>query len=274
MCELRPLVAAERSAQREDAVRRVEQVFTANHVRDAHVEVVDRVGQVEDRRRVAAHDDEVGDRRPVDGHLAPHQVVEPADTVVGRAEAHRHRPTLGPQRLPLTGGEVTRPAVVAGRELGRPPLGVHGFELLGGLEALVGEPGLEHRRRGLAVPVEAGALVDRLAVPVEAEPVEHVGDAVGPLWSGPRDVGVLDAQQELAALVTGEQEVEQRRAHPADVQRPRRRRREPDAHTRCIIALGHSGTLYGTRSHQRSLRRGGASRSRRAGSGSYPRRSG
>ena len=48
----RLLAAAERRAQREHAMRRVDQVLATDDVRDALVDVVDGVGQEEDRRAV------------------------------------------------------------------------------------------------------------------------------------------------------------------------------------------------------------------------------
>ena len=50
---------------------------------------------------------------------------------------------------------------------------------------------------------------------------------------GARRVGVVDAQHEAAAAVASEQEVEERRARRADVQRARRARREADSH--CLV---------------------------------------
>ena len=95
------VVVPERAPQREHAVRRVDEILAAQHVRDAHVEVVDRVGEEEHRRAVRAHDHEVGDRRPLDRHLAADDVDERAAALVGRAEADRARLALGRARRAL-----------------------------------------------------------------------------------------------------------------------------------------------------------------------------
>ena len=92
------LVDAERAPQRQHAVRRVDQVLAAQHVRDAHVDVVDRVREEEHRRAVGPDDDEVGDRRPVDGDLAADRVHERAASRIRRAEPDRTRATFGPAR--------------------------------------------------------------------------------------------------------------------------------------------------------------------------------
>ena len=69
-------------------------------------------------------------------------------------------------------------------------------------------------------------LADRLAVPIEAEPFEPVENRVDRRLRRPLAIGVLDAQQELAARVLGVEPVEQRRARAADMQEAGRRRRE------------------------------------------------
>ena len=66
-------------------------------------------------------------------------------------------------------------------------------------------------------------LAHRLAVPVEAEPAQPVENGVDRLRRRALAVGVLDAQQELAADVLGVEPVEQRRARAADVQEAGRR---------------------------------------------------
>src|SRR3546814_19903482 len=72
----------------------------------------------------------------------------------------------------------------------------------------------------------ARELVDRVAIPVEPEPAHPVEDRVDRGLGGAGAVGILDAQQELAAVVAREQPVEQRGARAADMEETRRRRRE------------------------------------------------
>src|SRR3982750_4494240 len=55
-------------------------------------------------------------------------------------------------------------------------------------------------------------------VPVEAEPAEAVEDGLQRLGDVALLVGVVDAQDELAAVLAGEQPVEKGRADAADVQ--------------------------------------------------------
>ena len=75
-----------------------------------------------------------------------------------------------------------------------------------------------------AVPTDARALV-----PVEAEPFQAVVDELHRLNGVARLVRVLDAQDELAAGMTGVEPIEKRGACPADVEEAGGRRGKTDA---------------------------------------------
>ena len=87
----------ERAVQRDLARGAGEQVLAAQHVRDAHERVVDRVHEGVQRHAVRAHDDEVGEAARREGDLAAHQVVE-AQVGVGHAQAQRGLAALGAER--------------------------------------------------------------------------------------------------------------------------------------------------------------------------------
>ena len=116
--------------------------------------------------------------------------------------------------------------------------------------AVVGLAGGEQLLGHLAVALGAGELVERLAVPVELEPLEPVEDGCDGGLGGALAVGVLDAQQEFAAGVAGIEPVEQRRARPADMQiaggRGRKARDDGLGHVAvsCYLAEG-SGIIPG-----------------------------
>ena len=80
-------------------------------------------------------------------------------------------------------------------------------------------------------------LADRLAVPIEPEPFEPVENRLDRRLRRPFAVGVLDAQQELAAEALGVEPVEQRRARAADMQEAGRRGREAGDDLRHFIEL-------------------------------------
>ena len=99
-------------------------------------------------------------------------------------------------------------------------------ELLLGHVAAIGVAALEQLVRDLGVARPELRLVIFVPVPIEAEPAHPVEDRVDRLLGRARLVGVLDPQQELAAVVAGEQPVEQGGARAADVQEAGRRGRE------------------------------------------------
>ncbi len=74
----------------------------------------------------------------------------------------------------------------------------------------------------------------RSLVPVDAEPAEAAQDRLQRLVDVALPVGVVDPQDEAAAVAAGVEPVEQRRAHAADVQETGGARREARAD------LGHA----------------------------------
>ncbi len=90
-------------------------------------------------------------------------------------------------------------------------------------------PGGEELICHLLVPLHPRALEHGLLIPVEAEPTEAVEDHAGVLVGRALLVGVLDAQQELAAHVACVQPIEQCGAGATHVQVARGRRGEADA---------------------------------------------
>jgi hypothetical protein len=109
-----------------------------------------------------------------------------------------------------------------------------GRALVGHAEAdcavvLVGVALGEQPAAGLLVAREAVELELERAVPVEPEPAERALDLLDGLLDLAARVRILDAQAELAARVTREEPVEERRADAADVEQPRRAGRKTDA---------------------------------------------
>jgi hypothetical protein len=210
--------------QREHAVRRVEEVLAADHVCDVHVDVVDGVGEEEDRRAVRAQDHEVVDQRPLDLHVSPDQVVETAHPRVGCAEPDDARASLGRERGAFRGREVAAVPVVAGGATGCPRRLGALLQLVFGAVALVREAGGEQPIDGLPIQMRAVTLQHGPLVPVEPEPAQRVLHTCDRGVGGTRPVGVLDAQDEHTLLVARVQPVEQSRSRVPDVDLTRRRR--------------------------------------------------
>src|SRR6185436_2478446 len=90
----------------------------------------------------------------------------------------------------------------------------------------------------------------RPLVPVQAEPAQRVDDEVDVLVGGARLVGVLDAQDEGAAVVARVEPVEERRAGATDVQVSGGAGGE--AHADAIVRFRHNDVLYPPAAETRS----------------------
>ena len=183
---------------------------------DAHVEVVHHHAKVVGRHAVGAQQDEVVQLGIGDLDAALDQVVPGDDAVVGIAEAQDGL-DVGRRRFPL---RVLRPpaAVVARLETLRTLRLAHGVEFLLAGIAPIGVAALDELLRHLGVALQALHLVERAFVPVETEPAHAVEDGVDGGLRRALDVGVLDAQDESAAVLARVGPGIQRRAGAADVE--------------------------------------------------------
>src|SRR6185437_4628307 len=110
---------------------------------------------------------------------------------------------------------------------------------------------------------EIRTLIDDLFVPVEAEPVEPVEDRARGLIRAARLVRVLDAQEELAAVLAGVEPVEERGAGAADVEVTSGAGGEsyPDRHSmRCGVRRREGGGRNSIRCGVRRRNAGGGAR--------------
>ena len=240
-------VEAERLVD-EDLARRVGQVVVAaDDVRDAHVRVVAHHGEVVGGASVGAHDDHVVHHLGREAHVAVHGVVElDGAAVLGHAQAPHVRLAGLDARGSLGRVEVAARAVVARvAALFRLGFGALGVQLVLRAEAGVHAAALLHELERLGVGVRAlrlevgagssphlGALV-----PVQPQPLHGVEDDSHVLLGGALGVGVLDAQDEVAAHRAGERPVVDGRAGPAHMQAPGGRGGEADAY---FLLLSHS----------------------------------
>ncbi len=159
--------------------------------------------------------------------VAADDVVNDRRALLGHAQSHR----------PVGLGLAPEPAIGAVESLVC-------LDVLGGGVRAVGAAAVEQRPQCLAVALGALGLHDRPFVPVELQPAQRVEDLLDVLGRRALAVGVLDAQQELSALVAREQPVEQGGARAADVQRARGRWCEADPHRMppMLIAVDPSQT--------------------------------
>ena len=191
-----------------------EVVVTADDVGDVHVVVVDDDGVEVGGGAVAAEDDQVVDLGVGDSDLALDEVVDEGFAVAGGAEAD--------DGLDAGGGfgrvAVAPGAVVAGGAAFGGGLLAHLAEFFGGAVAIVGAATGEHLVGDLGVARLAGGLEDGGLVGGEVEPGKAAEDGLGVGLGAAFAVGVLDAEEVFAAVVAGEEVVEEGGAGTADVE--------------------------------------------------------
>ncbi len=219
--------------------RRVRDVIlSSNHVRHLHQRIVDDHGEVVRRTAVGAHDHRIADDVGLKADLASNRVREDDVAIVGDAKADRGALAGGralgilPLRQPPAGAGIAR------RPSGGEGLLTLCLELRRRAEAVVRSVGAEQLLRvrliemqPLGLPVRAARSADvGPLVPVEAEPPQVAEDRRLRLARRALGVGVLDAQDERAALPAGEQPVEERRTGVPHVQLTCRAWREADSH--------------------------------------------
>jgi hypothetical protein len=200
--------------------RVVQVVVAADHVRHAHVHVVDHDAEVVGRRAVAARDHQVVEFLVAEHHPAMHQVLD-HDLAVERVLEADDRVDARPRV-----GAVAPAPVVARLLLARHLLRAQLVELFLGAVAAVRLALRQQLPDHLAISREALRLVVRALVRREAQPLHALEDHPHRLLGRALAVGVLDPQDEAPAVAPRMQPAEQRRAHAADMEHPGRARGE------------------------------------------------
>jgi hypothetical protein len=196
---------------------------------DAHVMIVDHHRQHVGRRAVAAQQHHVVELLVADPDLALHQVGDHRVAGLRHFETDRR----GHPGRRLGGAAVAPAAVIARRQAFRLGLVAHRLQLFRRAVAVVGVAQRHQQAGDLGMTLSAGELVDHVAVPAQPEPAQPVDDRVDRRLGRALAIGVLDAQVEAAAVMAGEQPVEQRRAGAADMKITRRRRGETSDDGHC-----------------------------------------
>jgi hypothetical protein len=209
-------VSAHRAVDVDLARRVVHMVVAADAVRDGHVEVVHHHAEIVGRHAVGAQQHEIVQFAVGDLDAALDQVVPGHDAVVRVAKA-QDRPDVG-RRRPARG--ILRPpaAVVARLEAGRALRLAHGVQFFLARIAPVGMAALDELIRHFGVALQTLHLVERAGIPAQPEPAHAVEDGVDGSLGRALDVGVLDAQDEAAAMLARIGPGIQRRAGAADME--------------------------------------------------------
>ncbi|MCY1514001.1 hypothetical protein D9M68_485270 [compost metagenome] len=236
---------------------------------DAHQVVVDHVGEEIGGQAVGLHQHLHVHAVPRDLDGAAQHVRHLAEAFVGHLHAHHMGFVGGDAALRLGRIDVQAVAVVARGFLVGHLLGAHLVETLGGAEAREGMPLADQLvgillvdRAALALPVRAVRAADvRALVPLDAEPAQGVEDLLFGFAGRTQLVGILDAQDELAAVLPCEAQVEQSDIGGADVRIAGGRRRDTGAN-------GGHGDLSGSGAKRRMAQRRDVSRRTDEGSSS------
>ena len=229
MAELGSL-SAERLEQLDLHGRVGDVVLAANHMGDAELDVVDHRGQRVEVGPVLAAQDRVGQRAAIDAALAAHH-VGPADRSGIEAEAPVRLPARGLERGAVGVGQAKRGAVVDRRTPERLLALAPAVELLRRLVGRIKSPErLEFLGRGVVEGHPFRLSPDEIGL--DAEPGEVLLDRSGVFGLRAFEVGVVEAEDERAAVAAGEQPVQQGRAGVSDVDAPGRRGGEADDRSR------------------------------------------
>ena len=191
-----------------------------------HEVVVDDVGQVVGRQAVGLEQDGVSDLGVGHGDVAADDIGDDRRTLQRGLEADgKGRPGR------FAGGKLVRGQIAAAPVIALIATsgflgGATLFQLVGRAEAFVGVVVVQQPLRPLAVEVGAlaldvgtmGAADAGAFVPVETHPAQGVDEGLRRALDGAFLVGVLDAQDELAAVFAGEHPVIEGGARPADME--------------------------------------------------------
>ncbi len=204
---------AERLVDVDLARRVVDVVVAADHVGDAHVDVVDDHREVVGRETVRTEDHEVVEFgvAPLDAAL---DLVVEHDCARGRIAEADHAVGIVAQRFVA----IAVVAVVARLLAARHRRGAHRLDLLLRLVRVIRLAGLEQILGRLPVTIHAQGLVERALVRGEAEPVHALDDRIDRHLGRTLAIGILDAQDEFTAAMPRLQPAVQRGARTADVQ--------------------------------------------------------
>ena len=216
-----------------DLARGVGQVVVAaNDMGDLHHGVVDDGSEVVRGRAIGAEDDKVVELLGVEGHLAVDGVVDDDVTaVLGHLDAQDVGLSGLDSAARFLGIEIAAAALITPEGVPALLRGLAiGLELLLGAEAGIGLALVPELLGGLLVQVQAlglgiGAKIAAhlgALIPVKTQPTHGAQDDLRVLVGGTGGVGVVDAQDERAAVCAGKSPVIDSGAGAADVQLTRR----------------------------------------------------
>jgi len=211
----------------EDLPRRIRQVLdSADDVGDRKVVIVHNAGQMIQTGTIGPLYHVILFRGPIESDIAANPIRERASPLAGHLESHHRLPALRLE-IRLLLGCFRHPAAAVQEGVLFPfrrfPLGL---QFLGASVIPVSAPVGEQRLHRLPMPIHplrlkigsAWPADVRTFVPVDTQPAKALQDRLQRLFDVPLLIRIIDAQDELSAMLPGVQPVEQGGAYPADVQ--------------------------------------------------------
>ncbi len=245
-------------------------LFRADHVADLELVVVDHAGHVVKAGAVGPLDHVVLLSGPLELDPAANQVVDHQRPFAGHLQPHHRLAALGLEAGTVL-GRLGHPAPAIEKRLLR-PLGRLAFRLdlfrrgivvIGGpaIEELLDRRLVTRKPLRLVVgPVRAADLGP--FVPIDPQPLQAVEDRRQGFLDVPLLVGIVDPQDELAAVPPGKEPAEQSRADPTNMEVARRAGSKPRADHKGRTRAKDLGRVHGTigyRSRPLGARRAGPS---------------
>ena len=223
----------------------------ADDVRDPHQVIVDDVGQVIGRKAIGLEQHLIVDGAVVDHDVAAQAVVKARLTGLGHGQADDVLVAARDALLRFGLRNVAIATIVAGRLALGHTRAAHDFQLLGRGKARIRGAAVDQLltvflidRRALGLPIWTAATLGVGAfVPLQTQPAQRPHNRV---LTGARRaslVGVLDAQDELAAKLFGKDIVKQRDVGGTDVRVTGWRRRNTHAHRLFVSQTGKARSV-------------------------------
>src|SRR5712691_6171651 len=193
-------------------------IVATDYVRDVHVEVVYDDPEVVGRNAVGAKEHQIIELRVRHGDCAFDEVVENDISLVGISESHHRRPARRRYEAGSLGALEAPTPVVAWLLTVRALALAHRVQIFLACPAAIRFSLGNEVLGDFLVSSEALHLKKRAFVPVEPEPAHGVEDRLHRSFGRALEVGVLDAQDEFAAVLSGVRPGEERGPRPADME--------------------------------------------------------
>ena len=213
--------------ENQQLARRIgEVVFTAQHVRDTHLGIIDGIAEKERRAAVGTPQDEIADVVGGEALGTVHHVIEFHAPAVGHAEPRRRRDALRALAHARFGGEFPAGSGITWRAAGGELRLARQIQLERRAVAGIREPaGIERGRMSRVdlaatrLPVFlAGLGAARTRIPLQPHPLQILHQRRGVGLLAAFGIRVLDAQNEAPAVVAREQPAEQRSTCVAEME--------------------------------------------------------